>query len=80
VWIGNDNGRLMKKVTGGTLPAKLWHEVMTYAHRDKTPAPLPGLRGPSPNDAIAKLPWNAPQRASSDDTPLYRRVLGIFGQ
>lgn len=80
VWIGNDNGRLMKKVTGGTLPAKLWHELMTYAHRDKTPAPLPGLRAPSFNDAIAKLPWNAPQRASSDDTPLYRRVLGIFGQ
>ena len=28
VWVGNDNGTRMKKVTGGTLPAKLWHEIM----------------------------------------------------
>ena len=48
VWIGNDSGRRMKKVTGGTLPAKLWHEVMLYAHQDKTPLPLPGMRGAAP--------------------------------
>ena len=80
VWVGNDNGMRMKKVTGGTLPASVWHDVMTYAHRDKAPKPLPGLRAPWRDDAIAKLPWNAPQQARSDETPLYRRVLGIFGQ
>jgi penicillin-binding protein 1A len=77
VWIGNDNGRRMKKVTGGTLPARLWREVMLYAHRDKVPEPLPGLRAPWLGDAIARLPWNAPQ-ARTDDEPLYRRVFGIF--
>ena len=79
VWIGNDNGTRMKKVTGGTLPAKLWREVMTYAHRGKAPAPLPGLRTPWANDAIARLPWNQPSQAKSDEAPLFQRVLGIFG-
>ena len=36
----------MRKVTGGSLPAELWHDIMTYAHRDKPPLPLPGLRAP----------------------------------
>jgi penicillin-binding protein 1A len=81
VWVGNDNGRRMKKVTGGTLPAAIWHDVMTYAHRDKAPQPLPGLRAPWANDAIARLPWNAPAQAKSDEAPLFERVLGgIFGQ
>jgi penicillin-binding protein 1A len=79
VWIGNDNGQRMQKVTGGTLPAKLWHEIMTYAHRDKAPKPLPGIRTPWLNDAIARLPWNAPAQAKSDEAPLFQRVLGLFG-
>ncbi|HSD92595.1 MAG TPA: PBP1A family penicillin-binding protein [Methyloceanibacter sp.] len=78
VWMGNDNGRRMKKVTGGTLPAKLWQDVMTYAHRDKAPAPLPGLRTPWVGNAVARLPWNAPSQSESSDESLYRRVLGIF--
>ena len=78
VWIGNDNGKRMKKVTGGTLPAKLWHEIMLYAHRDKAPLVLPGTRAPWLNDTIARLPWNQPQPTQSSDEPLYRRVLGIF--
>jgi penicillin-binding protein 1A len=79
VWIGNDNSARMKKVTGGTLPAKLWHEIMSYAHREKVPEPLPGMRGPWLNEAVARLPWKTPQQTSGEDEPLYRRVLGIFG-
>jgi len=32
----------MKKVTGGGLPAKAWHDFMTAAHQGLAPAPLPG--------------------------------------
>ncbi|WPZ35298.1 PBP1A family penicillin-binding protein [Thalassobaculum sp. OXR-137] len=32
VWIGNDNGAAMKKVTGGGLPAEIFHDFMTAAH------------------------------------------------
>lgn len=73
VWIGNDDGTRMKKVTGGTLPAKLWHEIMLYAHTDKTPLPLPNIRGPRLQEAIAGLPWPA-----KSGTPLFQRVLGVF--
>jgi penicillin-binding protein 1A len=77
VWIGNDNGRRMKKVTGGTLPARLWHDIMLYAHRDKAPEALPGTRAPWLNEQVARLPWNGPE-AQSGDQPLFQRVLGIL--
>ncbi len=76
VWIGNDNGTRMKKVTGGTLPAKLWHEIMAYAHRDKTPLALPGTRAPRV-DAVARLPGGSAP-AGDDGEPLFRRVFGIL--
>jgi len=31
VWIGNDDGRAMNKVVGGSLPARLWRDVMLAA-------------------------------------------------
>ncbi len=37
VWMGNDDGCYMKKVTGGKIPAKLWRSFMTKAH-EKVPA------------------------------------------
>jgi penicillin-binding protein 1A len=76
VWIGNDNGARMRKVTGGTLPAELWHDIMTFAHRDKPPLPLPGTRAPW-LDHIARLPWQKPQ-SNDGDQSLYQRVFGIF--
>jgi penicillin-binding protein 1A len=42
IWFGNDDGQSMKKVTGGGLPAKAWHDYMTAAHQGLAPAPLPG--------------------------------------
>jgi penicillin-binding protein 1A len=79
VWIGNDNGARMRKVTGGTLPAELWHDIMTFAHRDRAPLPLPGTRGPWLDQVASRLPWTAPQ-PKSEEAPLFQRVLGIFGQ
>ena len=76
VWIGNDDGTRMKKVTGGTLPAKLWHEIMAYAHRDQTPLALPGTRAPR-LDAVARLP-GSPVPVNDDGEPLFRRVFGIL--
>lgn len=34
VWLGNDDNRPMKKVTGGSLPAQLWHDYMVEAEAD----------------------------------------------
>jgi penicillin-binding protein 1A len=45
VWVGNDRRRRMRHVTGGTLPAEIWREVMMRAHEGLKPKALPG--GPS---------------------------------
>jgi penicillin-binding protein 1A len=36
VWVGNDDGRAMKGVAGGGLPATLWREVMLAAGAQRT--------------------------------------------
>ena len=42
VWLGNDDGRSTKKVTGGTLPAEIWQAYMSEAHQGLKVAALPG--------------------------------------
>ena len=83
VWIGNDDSSRMKKVTGGTLPASLWHDIMLYAHEGKEPLPLPGTRGPQrKQDTIAARLWTS-QADNSERTsqarPFYQRIFGLFG-
>jgi penicillin-binding protein 1A len=43
VWMGNDDGRPMLKVTGGGLPAILWRDFMAAALKGTPVHPLPGL-------------------------------------
>ncbi|NIX76877.1 PBP1A family penicillin-binding protein [Microvirga terricola] len=43
VWYGNDNHSPMNNMTGGTLPAMTWHEVMLAAHQNLELRPIPGL-------------------------------------
>jgi len=43
VWMGNDDHSSMKKITGGSLPAQLWHNVMLAAHKGLPVRPLPGM-------------------------------------
>ena len=42
VWIGNDDNSATKNVTGGSVPAAIWKDVMDVAHANLSPAPLPG--------------------------------------
>ncbi len=42
VWVGNDDNSPTNRVTGGNLPAMIWHDIMAYAHKDLPPKPLPG--------------------------------------
>ena len=42
VWVGNDDGRAMQRVTGGGLPAQIWHDFMTR-QKDRARADLPGM-------------------------------------
>jgi penicillin-binding protein 1A len=47
VWFGNDDDSPMKNVTGGTLPARTWHDFMTVATHGMPVRPLPGETGPA---------------------------------
>lgn len=40
VWVGNDDGSPMKNVTGGGLPARIWHDFMTEASASLPSRPL----------------------------------------
>ncbi len=44
VWVGNDDFRPMNRVTGGSLPAQIWHAYMSVAHTDMNIPTIPGLR------------------------------------
>ena len=42
VWVGNDDNSPTRRVTGGTLPAEIWKDVMEPAHAGRVAPPLPG--------------------------------------
>lgn len=58
VWYGNDDGKPMKKVTGGSLPAITWQKFMAPAHKGLELASLPGNYQP----VVAAIPTPQPAR------------------
>jgi penicillin-binding protein 1A len=56
VWFGNDDYTVMHQMTGGSLPAMTWHEIMAYAHQGIELKPIPGLgpQAPSARPVVAE--------------------------
>jgi len=48
IWVGNDDGSATLGVTGGSLPANIWREIMAPAHHNLSVQDLPGLSNGSP--------------------------------
>jgi penicillin-binding protein 1A len=65
VWMGYDDNTPLNGVTGGGLPAEIWHEVMVRVHDGLPETPLPMLI-PEP-----RLPPGAAQ-AQSEPQPEYQ--------
>jgi penicillin-binding protein 1A len=64
VWFGNDSYAPMRRMTGGTLPAQTWHDIMTYAHTGADLKPIPYLENPfekAPETVAAAKDAVAPQ-------------------
>ncbi|HEX6141773.1 MAG TPA: PBP1A family penicillin-binding protein [Geminicoccaceae bacterium] len=59
VWVGNDDGRPMDRVTGGGLPALIFKEFVLRAYGDETFRPLPPPRkpgrGPYPVEVVGEV-------------------------
>jgi penicillin-binding protein 1A len=86
VWFGNDDNSPCENMTGGTLPAQTWREIMAFAHQDLEAKPPFGViaRSPSPrNPALVASP--RPASGSSDSSrpldalspSLRKAILGI---
>src|SRR5258708_32850036 len=58
VWVGNDDYSSTNRMTGGSLPAMIWHAAMAYAHQGIEIKPLPGIApappAPSRNEVAEK--------------------------
>ena len=74
VWMGNDNGRPMNSVTGGTLPARLWRDFMTQALRNAAAKPLP-----TGTVEAAREGSDAPQAPNAIETFVKDFFKSIFG-
>jgi penicillin-binding protein 1A len=60
VWYGNDDNDPMNNMTGGTLPAGTWHDVMAYAHQGVPIKPIVGFRSAPTTQTVAAAAENAP--------------------
>jgi penicillin-binding protein 1A len=79
VWFGNDNYQPTRRMTGGSLPAMTWREIMAFAHQDVEIVPIPGLY-----DAEQPLVAQAPAAAQESpvrarNTSLSRRSFEVVG-
>jgi penicillin-binding protein 1A len=45
VWFGNDDYAPTNRMTGGSLPAMTWKQIMAYAHQGIELKPIPGVGG-----------------------------------
>ena len=61
VWYGNDDGEPMNNMTGGSLPARTWHDIMAYAHQG---VPLKHIVGMAPTPAAEAAAERAERRSS----------------
>ncbi|MBX3575870.1 MAG: penicillin-binding protein 1A [Rhizobiaceae bacterium] len=46
VWLGNDDFRPTRNMTGGSLPAMVWERVMEFAHQNIDLKPIPYIDAP----------------------------------
>ena len=79
VWAGNDDNSPTRKMTGGSIPAAIWKDVMEPAHAGLSNLPLPGDNDPynDGSDAVAAYSENYPD-AGDDAEYLPRKRGGFF--
>jgi penicillin-binding protein 1A len=73
VWIGNDDYSPTNRMTGGSLPAMTWRQIMDYAHQGIETKNIPGVApGPTPAPPQAAVASASPK---APDTQLRPAVL-----
>ncbi|MET4697330.1 penicillin-binding protein 1A [Constrictibacter sp. MBR-5] len=72
VWTGNDDNSPMRGVTGGGVPARIWHDFMLAANKGLPKQPIPGVGQvpprPAPSQPVAAA---EPQRQDKGWAPSF---------
>ncbi|HXQ15301.1 MAG TPA: PBP1A family penicillin-binding protein [Caulobacteraceae bacterium] len=69
VWVGNDNGAPMVKVTGGELPAAIWHRFMSVAEKDLPSRDFPWLVAEPPGEPSLQTVSEEDTNGAYEDEP-----------
>ncbi|MDB5521073.1 MAG: penicillin binding protein, partial [Tardiphaga sp.] len=79
VWYGNDDYSPTNRMTGGSLPAQTWHDIMAVAHQGIEIKDVPGIT-PAPKSATAPaaVASNAPEVQPGPPPILTRRGADIL--
>lgn len=77
VWMGYDDNTPLKGVTGGGLPADIWHEAMVRVHKGVSPKPLPMLRpkGVAPISGTPAPAQPQPPKAQMSEDAIAEQLL-----
>ncbi|GGK17414.1 transglycosylase domain-containing protein [Salinarimonas ramus] len=81
VWFGNDDFTSTNRMTGGSLPAMAFKEIMSFAHRNVEIRPIPGLDGDGPAMAAVDPATTAsvdPQVLALQRNTLSRRSFEVI--
>ncbi|HEY8578734.1 MAG TPA: penicillin-binding transpeptidase domain-containing protein, partial [Beijerinckiaceae bacterium] len=89
IWFGNDSSTSMRNMTGGSLPARTWREIMDYAHQGvelknpygvrDTPAPPPAVAKAEPSElGPAQRPATLSRRSSETLGSIERLMRSNF--
>lgn len=73
VWVGNDDGRPMNRVTGGEIPVAIWKRFMMVAEANKPVADFSWLQPePEGSDAAEVSPDMTDGPSDSERAPVFR--------
>ncbi len=78
VWMGNDDNAPLTGVTGGTLPAAIWQEMMQKVEEGVPVKPLPMIEPASPPKVAASQPQPARKKRRTENIlfNVLRQILG----
>jgi penicillin-binding protein 1A len=82
VWVGNDDNSGTNKITGGSMPAQIWHDFMVSAYatgRFGTVAQARPIVGPRPPSSVAQVSYQ-PQPQPTRQPDLFEGIARGIGR
>ena len=80
VWMGYDDNTPLSGVTGGGLPAEIWHETMTRVHDGLPVRDLPMSAPAAPSPRVATEQRQRSRSGSNADNAVERVILNVLSE